>query len=87
MVFGKKGKKADDPVLLMVSELKTQQTSIVGMMQKGEHDEAGQRVSALIAGLEVHVARLETVLERLESVADALADESVRPWYSRIFCR
>ncbi|CAM9203732.1 unnamed protein product [Pylaiella littoralis] len=89
MKFGKK-QRAGNPLLVMMTDLQRQQQSIVDIVQ-GAGGESGERVSILISNLENHAARLELLLERLDSVTEALVDstsrEAAKPWYVRIFCR
>ena len=83
-------KKNSDQVSLrdMMEDLKSQQSQIAEAFDK-DQDESGQRISSVLSGLEAYMAKLETIVKRLDNVTETLveqSDERSKPWYVRIFC-
>lgn len=73
----------------MMEDLKKQHEQLVDTVRQDD-DETGNRVSAVLSDLETYMAKLETIIQRLANVTDALADKQsdvrMKPWYVRIFC-
>lgn len=72
----------------MMEELKSQQSQIVDNFDR-DQDESGQRISSVLSGLEQYMHQLETIVKRLDTVTETLAEQSdarTKPWYVRIFC-
>lgn len=85
MKFLKKDKASLRDVM---EDLKSQQSQIVETFDR-DQGESGQRISAVLTGLEVCMAQLETIVQRLDSVTETLVEENdarMKPWYVRIFC-
>ena len=72
----------------MMEDLKSQQSQIAENFDK-DQDESGQRISSVLSGLEAYMAKLETIVKRLDNVTETLVEQSdarMKPWYVRIFC-
>lgn len=85
----KKGDDDDDTALRgMVDDLKKQHSQLFDSIQK-EQEHSGRRVSSVLSDLETYMSKLDTIVERLSKVTDALVEErdvALKPWYVRIFC-
>ena len=72
----------------MMEDLKSQQSKLTETFER-DQDESGQRISSVLSSLEVYMAKLETIVKRLDNVTETLveqSDERTKPWYVRIFC-
>ena len=72
----------------MMEDLKSQQSKLTETFER-DQDESGQRISSVLSSLEVYMAKLETIVKRLDNVTETLveqSDEQTKPWYVRIFC-
>lgn len=81
-------KNNNKTLLEMLEDLKGQQAHVVETFDR-DQSESGQRISDVLSGLELCMAKLETLVHRLDNVAETLVEESdarSKPWYVRIFC-
>lgn len=76
----------------VVTELKTKQDEIVQIIEAGDRHRSEKRTSDVLSELEGFARKLETILQRLDGVADTLVmnaeddERASKPWYVRIFC-
>jgi uncharacterized protein YukE len=79
----------DQPSLRdMLKDLRSQQAQLVGTCDR-DQEASDQRITAVLTGLEECMAKLETIVKRLDTVAETLVeqhDAQRKPWYVRIFC-
>lgn len=72
-----------------MNDLRSQQQDMVEKLNKDRCD-TEQRVSDVLSDLETYMAKLDNIVHRLDNITGALVlqqgDESLKPWYVRIFC-
>lgn len=77
-------KNTNESLYSMMNDLRIQQQCMVEKLNKLNKDqcESQKRLSDVISDVETCMAKLDQILHRLVQQGD----ESLKPWYVRIFC-